>query len=81
MRRHIPGHHSGQQHPGSDLDGLLLVRVDKASYRWHRQKPFLELRFVVLEPKILGIAVLLWTAVLYRASTVEVQLVPDRLWL
>jgi hypothetical protein len=31
---------------------LFLVRVDKASYRWHPQKPFLALRFVVLEPVI-----------------------------
>jgi hypothetical protein len=51
MRRHIPGLHSEQQSPGSDLDGLFLVRVDKASYRWHPQKPFLEVRFVILEPK------------------------------
>jgi hypothetical protein len=50
MRRHIPGLHSEQQKPQSNLDGLFLVRVDKASYRWHPQKPFLALRFVVLEP-------------------------------
>ena len=51
MRRHIPGLHSEQQNPGTDPDGLFLVRVEKASYRWHPQKPFLELRFIVLEPK------------------------------
>jgi hypothetical protein len=51
MRRHIPGLHSKQQAFGS-IDGLFLVRVDQASYRWHPQKPFLTLRFVVLEPKI-----------------------------
>jgi hypothetical protein len=50
MRRHIPGLHSGQQTIESNLDGLFLVRVDKASYRWHAQKPFLALRFSVLEP-------------------------------
>jgi hypothetical protein len=50
MRRHIPGLHSGQQSPEGNLDGLFLVRVDKASYRWHPQKPFLVLDFVVLEP-------------------------------
>jgi hypothetical protein len=33
------------------LEGLFLVRVDRAHYRWHPQKPFLEIRFVVLEPK------------------------------
>ena len=51
MRRHIPGLHSLQQDPGSNLDGLLLVRVERAAYRWHRQKPFLELRFIILEPE------------------------------
>ena len=52
MRRHIPGLHSRQQTIESNLDGLFLVRVDKAFYRWHPQKPFLALRFVVLEPKL-----------------------------
>jgi hypothetical protein len=51
MRRHIPGLHSRQQNAESNLDGLFLVRVERASYRWHRQKSFLELRFIVLEPK------------------------------
>jgi hypothetical protein len=32
------------------LEGLFLVRVEWASYRWHPQKAFLQLRFVVLEP-------------------------------
>ncbi len=50
MRRHIPGLHSEQQTLESHLDGLFLVRVDQASYRWHPQKPFLLLQFVVLEP-------------------------------
>jgi hypothetical protein len=52
MRRHIPGLHSRQQALESNLAGLFLVRVDKASYRWHPQKPFLALRFIVLEPKL-----------------------------
>ena len=51
MRRHIPGLHSKEQDSASNLDGLFLVRVYKAAYRWHREKPFLELQFVVLEPK------------------------------
>jgi len=51
MKRHIPGLHSGRQTVESNLDGLFLVRVDKAFYRWHPQKPFLALRFCVLEPK------------------------------
>ncbi len=35
-------------------DGLLLVRVDRAQYRWQAQKPFYVLRFAVLEPKHLA---------------------------
>ena len=53
MKRHIPGLHSRQQDRDSLLEGLFLVRVDAASYRWHPQKPFLALRFVVLEPNLL----------------------------
>jgi hypothetical protein len=51
MIRHIPGLHSWQQDLESTLDGLFLVRVERAAYRWHRQKSFIELRFIVLEPE------------------------------
>jgi hypothetical protein len=50
MRRHVPGLHSKQEELASNLDGLYLVRVESASYRWHPQKPFLALRFGILEP-------------------------------
>ena len=50
MRRHLPGLHSGHPDLVSNLDGLFLVRIERASYRWHPQKPFLSLRFVILEP-------------------------------
>jgi hypothetical protein len=32
-------------------DGLFLVRADQARYRWAAQKPYYQLRFVVLEPR------------------------------
>jgi hypothetical protein len=48
----LPGLRSRQQAVASDLDGLFLVRVAQASYRWHPERPFLNLRFVALEPKI-----------------------------
>ena len=51
MRRLIPGLHSRNGVVEPKLDGLFFVRVDKAFYRWHPQKPFFELRFIVLEPK------------------------------
>ena len=50
MRRQIPGLHSQHVAPDGNLNGLFLVRVERASYRWHPQKPFVELRLVILEP-------------------------------
>jgi len=35
-------------------DGVYLVRVEKAQYRWHAQKPFYSLRLSVLEPQELN---------------------------
>ena len=32
-------------------DGIFLVRVDQARYRWHKQKAYYEIRFAVLKPK------------------------------
>ena len=51
MKRQIPGLHLNQHGIDSKLEGLFLVRVDWARYRWHPQKPFVEIRFIVLEPK------------------------------
>ena len=54
MKRHIAGlaHHSN---PDSDpLEGVFLVRVDRAFYRWHPVRPFFVLRFVVLEPQAMA---------------------------
>ena len=31
-------------------DGVYLVRVQRAQYRWHKSKPFYDLKFYVLEP-------------------------------
>ena len=33
------------------LGGIFLVWVDKAQYRWYKQKPYYEIRLAVLEPK------------------------------
>ncbi len=51
MRRQIPGLHLKVQDGAIRLEGLFLVRVEWAFHRWHPQKPFLAIRFVVLEPK------------------------------
>ncbi len=52
MKRHIPGLYSRQQDRENLFEGLFLVRVDSSSYCWHPQKPFLSVRFVVLEPEL-----------------------------
>ncbi len=51
MRRQIPGLHLNQRGVEDKLEGLFLVRVDRARYGWHSQKPFVEIQFVILEPK------------------------------
>ena len=54
MRRHVAGLHSKQDNYSSNVEGRFLVRVQSASYRWHPQKPFLALEFVILEPSSLS---------------------------
>ncbi|MGE5736782.1 MAG: hypothetical protein ACM34E_16940 [Acidobacteriota bacterium] len=53
MKRRFAGLHetaSANEVP----DGIFLVRVQKAEYRWHPQKPFYILRLSVLEPRELA---------------------------
>ena len=51
MTRHIPGLHRETRSDSHELEGVFLVRVDRAFYRWHPIRPFYLLRFSVLEPK------------------------------
>ena len=50
MKRRFPGLHQATQ-PAEVPDGLYLVRVHRAQYRWHAQKPYYAVQFAVLEPK------------------------------
>jgi hypothetical protein len=50
MRRFLPVLHSGHPASSTNLDGVFLVRVERASYQWHTHKPFLAVRFSILEP-------------------------------
>ncbi len=50
MKRHIPGLHQQAQNNNDLLEGIFLVRVERAFYRYHPQKPFFALRFAILEP-------------------------------
>ena len=50
MRRQIQGLSSSAL--GQDIpDGVYLVKVQKAHYRWHKLKPSYELHFFVLQPE------------------------------
>jgi hypothetical protein len=52
MRRRIQGLHEADRSAADEIpDGLYLVRVTRAQYRRHAQKPFYIVRFAVVEPK------------------------------
>ncbi len=51
MRRRIPGLHQQAQNGDDILEGVFLVRVERASYRYHPQKPFFALQFAILQPE------------------------------
>jgi hypothetical protein len=51
MKCYVPGLRGARQNADTDLEGLFLVRVERAFHRWHPQKPFFTLYLSVLEPK------------------------------
>lgn len=51
MKRRFPGLHQATQ-PAEVPDGVYLVRVDRAQYRWQPQKPYYAVQFSVVEPKL-----------------------------
>jgi hypothetical protein len=52
MKRQLPGlSETAVESQPTIPDGVYLVRVDSAQYRWHAQKPFYSLRLSILEPK------------------------------
>ncbi len=51
MKRHIPGLHQQAQNGDDVLEGIFLVRVERASYRYHPKKPFFVLLFAILKPE------------------------------
>ena len=50
MKRQIPGLHADSRADDEKLEGAFLARVDHVFYRWHPERPFYVLRFVILEP-------------------------------
>jgi len=51
MIRKLSGLNTHQMEPAMEFNGLFLVRVEGASYCGQRQKPFLTVRFAILEPE------------------------------
>jgi len=54
MKRHISGLNQANGSSEGVHDGLFLVQVERAEYRWHAQKPYYLVRFAVIEPKSLA---------------------------
>ena len=55
MIRRIQGLSERASSAGDQLpDGVFLVRVDRAQYRWHPAKPFYLLRLAILDPRELA---------------------------
>ena len=71
MKRCIQGLHEADPSAADEVpDGLFLVRVVRAQYRWHAQKPYYILRFSVVEPQPLA----------GRTITGRVYCTPKALW-
>ena len=71
MKRRIQGLHEADRSAAGEIpDGLFLVRVDQAHYRWHAHKPHYLLRFAALEPQQLA----------GRSITGRVYCTPKVLW-
>ena len=55
MKRRVPGLAETARDSRPEIpDGIFLVRVDGAQFRWHAQKPFYILRLSILEPGALA---------------------------
>ena len=54
MKRRIQGLRETTPSGDNVAEGVYLVRVDRAQYRWHKQKPYYLLRLSVLEPSELA---------------------------
>ena len=51
MKRQVPGLAETARDSRPEIpDGIFLVRVDGAQFRWHAQKPYYVLRLSILEP-------------------------------
>ncbi len=71
MKRHIAGLNQANGSSAEGVpDGLFLVRVERAQYHWHAQKPYYLVRFGVVEP----------TPLAGRSITGRLYCTPKALW-
>jgi hypothetical protein len=55
VKRQVPGLAETARDSRLEIpDGVFLVQVDGAQFRWHAHKPFYVLRFSVIEPRTLA---------------------------
>ena len=55
MIRRFQGLHQSDPSAATEIpDGVFMVRVQRALYRWHAQKPYYQLRFTILAPRHLA---------------------------
>jgi len=55
VKRQLPGLAETARDSQPEIpDGIFLVRVEGAQFRWHAHKPFYVLRFSILEPGLLA---------------------------
>jgi hypothetical protein len=61
MKRQVPGLAETARDSRPEIpDGIYLVRVDGAQFRWHATKPFYVLRLSIVEPRIPSPGSRLW---------------------
>jgi hypothetical protein len=77
MKRQVPGLAETARASRPEIsDGIFLVRVDGAQFRWHAHKPFYVLRLTVLEPRTLAGQSIVGRLYCTQKSNVEAGLVP-----
>ena len=77
MKRQVPGLAETARDSRPEIpDGIFLVRVDGAQFRWHAHKPFYVLRLSVTRAPHSGRAVHCRSSLLHAEGDVEAGLVP-----
>ena len=77
MKRQVPGLAETARDSRPEIpDGIFLVRVDGAQFRWHARKPFYVLRLHILEPSCLRRSVHRGSSLLHPEGNLETGLVP-----